>query len=100
MAFHVALAAATHNELFVVLMNTIRGVLLEIRELGVGVSGSSANAVYNHAALLETVRAHDVTAAARAMREHMRDAERILRRGLELKAIAWAGSDIPEQRSL
>jgi len=99
-AFHVALAAATHNELFVVLINTIRGVLLEIRAVGVGVPGSSANAVYNHAALLETVRAHDVTAAARAMREHMRDAERILRRGLELKAIARTGSDIPEQRSL
>lgn len=85
-AFHAALVAATHNHLFVILFNSISDVMIEIRQRGVRVPGSGDNAIFHHSRLLETVKAHDPTAAVRAMKDHLRDSQRFLRRGLEMQA--------------
>jgi GntR family transcriptional repressor for pyruvate dehydrogenase complex len=85
-AFHAALAAATHNELFVVVLDSISDVLREVRRLGFETPEGHASAVRYHARLLEAARAGDAAAARRAMTEHLQDAAQILRHGLEIEA--------------
>lgn len=85
-AFHAALAAATGNELFPVLLNSIADVMAEVRFLGFTVPGGFESAVTFHERLLAAVRAGDAPAAVRAMKEHLRDSERVLLRGLQIRA--------------
>ncbi len=84
--FHAALASATHNELFPVLLNSISDVMTEIRQLGFSVPGSHGVALMHHERILAAVRAGDAGAAQGAMREHLKDSARTLRQGLELEA--------------
>lgn len=85
-AFHAALAAATHNELFLVLLNSISDVMAEVRQLGFQVPGTHENAVLHHQNILSAVKERDSTAAVRAMKAHLRDSERVLRQGLQIEA--------------
>jgi GntR family transcriptional repressor for pyruvate dehydrogenase complex len=85
-AFHAALAAATGNELFPVLLNSIADVMAEVRYLGFTVPGAFENAIAFHEQLLAAVRAGDEAAAVRAMKAHLRDSERALLRGLLIGA--------------
>lgn len=82
-AFHRALARATHNELFLVLLDAMSDVMHVIREVGYGVSGSTASAIYYHRSLCEQIAAHDVAGAQRVMTAHMDDSERIFNLGME-----------------
>lgn len=85
-AFHASLAAAAHNELFPVLLNSISDVMAEVRQLGFQVPGTHETAIMHHERILAAVKARDSAAAVRAMKAHLRDSERVLRRGLELEA--------------
>lgn len=85
-AFHAALAAAAHNELFPVLLNSISDVMAEVRQLGFAVPGTHEAAVLHHERILAAVKARDAAAAVRAMKAHLRDSKRVLRQGLELAA--------------
>jgi GntR family transcriptional repressor for pyruvate dehydrogenase complex len=85
-AFHAALAMATHNELFAVLLNSIQDVMMEVRRLGFQVPGSVDNGLMHHERVLAAVKAGDAAAAARAMTDHLHDSARILREGLEIEA--------------
>jgi GntR family transcriptional repressor for pyruvate dehydrogenase complex len=85
LAFHAALAAAAHNELFPVLLNSISDVMAEVRRLGVEVPGAIDNGLLHHERLLAMVKAGDVAGATQAMTEHLRDSQRILLQGLEIE---------------
>ena len=85
-AFHAALAAAAHNELFPVLLNSISDVMAEVRQLGFGVPSTHEAAIMHHERILAAVTARDAPAAVRAMKAHLRDSERVLRQGLEMEA--------------
>ena len=85
-AFHAALATATHNELFPVLLHSIQDVMTEVRRLGFLVPGSVDNGLMHHERVLTAVQAGDATAAAHAMTEHLQDSVRILLQGLEIEA--------------
>jgi GntR family transcriptional regulator, transcriptional repressor for pyruvate dehydrogenase complex len=73
--FHRALARATHNELFLVMLDSIGDVLLEIRRATLGVPGRLQDGVAFHRRILDRVAAHDVDGAGAAMREHLADAD-------------------------
>jgi len=73
-AFHAALALATQNELFLVLLNSIADVLIEGRRLALHVEGTAARAQAHHQRVLEGVLAGDVAQTRRAMHEHMDEA--------------------------
>jgi len=90
-AFHAALATATHNPLFSVMLNSVSDVMREIRTLGFLVPGAFDNGLMHHERLIAAVRAHDGNAAKKAMQEHLRDSQRILREGLQLEADAAQG---------
>jgi GntR family transcriptional regulator, transcriptional repressor for pyruvate dehydrogenase complex len=71
--FHRAVAHATHNELFVVMLDSIGDILLEIRRVTLAKPGRIRAGVAYHERILERIAAHDVEGADRAMREHLDD---------------------------
>ncbi|HWQ14518.1 MAG TPA: FadR/GntR family transcriptional regulator [Roseiflexaceae bacterium] len=80
--FHAALARATHNELFVVLLDSIADVLLEVRRMGFEVPGSHQDALAYHQAIFEQVRAGDPPGAREAMSVHLANAEQVMRESI------------------
>jgi GntR family transcriptional regulator, transcriptional repressor for pyruvate dehydrogenase complex len=77
--FHSLLARATQNELFVLLLESLAQVLLEVRLLGLRIPGTASRAVQHHSSVLEAVRAGDPAAARAAMDRHMDEARETLR---------------------
>jgi GntR family transcriptional repressor for pyruvate dehydrogenase complex len=85
-AFHLALAAATRNALFAVLLNSMSDVMQDIRLVGFQVPGALDNGLMHHERILAAVQAHDPRAARKAMQQHLHDSQRILLEGLQLPA--------------
>lgn len=79
-AFHRAVAEAAHNPLFVVMLDSIGDVMLEIRRATIGIPGRPARGVKAHRKILAAIEAHDPARAREAMREHLSDSERAWRR--------------------
>jgi DNA-binding FadR family transcriptional regulator len=75
--FHRKIAEMTENPLFPVLMDSIRGVLLEIRRATLSVPGRSATAVGYHERILDRIEQHDPDGAEREMRDHLQESYRI-----------------------
>jgi GntR family transcriptional repressor for pyruvate dehydrogenase complex len=73
--FHMALARATQNELFVLLMESMSRILFLVRETGFDVPGISERALFHHKAILESVRNGDAVLSANAMSAHLAEAE-------------------------
>lgn len=76
-AFHRALATATNNPLFVLLLETVAQLLRESRRRTLTQSGVQL-ALEEHRKIYETVEQRDPAAARAAMRQHMRLIERDL----------------------
>jgi len=85
-AFHAALARATRNELFSVLLDSVVDIMLKVREMGFSVPGTPARAFRYHQAILEQIKAGDPDRARQAMREHLIESEDTMRRALTLLA--------------
>lgn len=85
--FHAALAQATHNELFVLLLNAIADLMLKVRHLAFSVPGSIDHAVAAHRAIFEKVRAGNPEGARQSMRLHLMGSEEILRHALAMQRI-------------
>jgi GntR family transcriptional repressor for pyruvate dehydrogenase complex len=85
-AFHSALAQATHNELFSLLLDSIVDVMIKVRQMGFNVPGSLINALALHRAIFEQVKASAPEQAREAMRIHLIESEEVMRQGLALHA--------------
>jgi DNA-binding FadR family transcriptional regulator len=70
-AFHRAIAQATENELFVVLVDSIGDVMMGIRRATVARPGRVQVGIKYHGRILEALEGRDVDAAGRAMEEHL-----------------------------
>jgi GntR family transcriptional repressor for pyruvate dehydrogenase complex len=70
LAFHAALAEASGNPLFALVLSPIQGLLIESRRRTLGRHGAHL-AHEHHAAILAAVRAGEEAAAAEAMRLHL-----------------------------
>jgi GntR family transcriptional regulator, transcriptional repressor for pyruvate dehydrogenase complex len=68
--FHRLIALATHNELYLVLMDSIGASLIDIRRDNLG-SGSAPATLEQHAAVLDRIAAHDADGARKAMSDHL-----------------------------
>ena len=95
-AFHTALAEATQNKLFVILLDSIAGIMLEVRRLGYNTPGVIERAIHHHSAILEQVVRGNPERARNAMRAHLEEAEDTMRLALGLRAGATAEQDQPE----
>jgi GntR family transcriptional regulator, transcriptional repressor for pyruvate dehydrogenase complex len=68
--FHRLIAVATHNELYLVLMDSIGNALIDIRRENLG-SGSTPMTLEQHTRILDAIEAHDPHAARAAMEAHL-----------------------------
>jgi GntR family transcriptional repressor for pyruvate dehydrogenase complex len=69
--FHRLIAAATKNGLFVVLLDSVGDVLMEIRRRSLALPGRTEQAVAEHRRVLEALLARDVVTARAAMSDHL-----------------------------
>lgn len=72
--FHRVIARATHNELYLVLMDSIGESLIEVRRENLG-GGSAADTIDLHRRILDGIVAHDADRARTAMSEHLDNVE-------------------------
>jgi GntR family transcriptional repressor for pyruvate dehydrogenase complex len=79
LAFHSAIAAATHNELYDVLLIPITDLLLEFRLTDYRFDARSAieGGLTHHHRILDHIRARDVSGARQAMSDHLDQAESV-----------------------
>jgi DNA-binding FadR family transcriptional regulator len=84
--FHRVIAEMSGNELFVIMLDSIGGVLTEIREQTLGIPGRPSSALVYHGSILEAIERGDAAAARSAMEEHLTEAAQV-----------WAGRDIDAQ---
>jgi GntR family transcriptional repressor for pyruvate dehydrogenase complex len=68
--FHRVIARATHNELYLVLLDSIGGSQIDIRRANLA-SGSAPATLEQHAQVLDRIAAHDPEGAREAMAEHL-----------------------------
>jgi GntR family transcriptional repressor for pyruvate dehydrogenase complex len=85
LAFHSAIARATQNVLFSLLLDSLADTLFRIRSLAFEVPGTLARALEHHHAILEQIRIGDPEGARRAMQEDLAEAEEIQRQVLALR---------------
>ena len=77
--FHMALARATHNELYVLLMEAVSDVLVGFRRLSYQVSSMPTRSLHHHQAVYAQVTAGSAEGARDAMRNHLAEAEQTVR---------------------
>lgn len=80
--FHVAVARATGNELFEMLLDPFMGALYEGRRVASALEGVPEEAIGFHRQLLEQIKAGDPEAAAAAMSSHLDQSTRVIKEGL------------------
>lgn len=71
--FHRAIAEATGNELFLLLVDSLADVMLHIRRATLGAAHRGEVALEQHRRIAEALEARDETAALEAMRFHLAD---------------------------
>lgn len=84
-AFHAALAQATHNQLFELLLDSLAEIMIEVRYSAFAVPDTPARAVRMHQAIFEQVQAGDAQGARQAMEAHLIEAEETQRKVLALR---------------
>lgn len=77
--FHLQLAQASHNSVFTILVDAVRGPLLESLRATYTVDGHTERRLLDHTRILDAVVARDAAGAQAAMREHLRHTEEVLR---------------------
>jgi GntR family transcriptional repressor for pyruvate dehydrogenase complex len=83
--FHAVLAAATRNELFALLLDSVSDVMIRVRQMGFNVPDSSLHALRYHSEIYEQVRAGNAEGARSAMREHLIDSEAVMRQAMAMR---------------
>jgi GntR family transcriptional regulator, transcriptional repressor for pyruvate dehydrogenase complex len=69
--FHREIACATHNELYLVLLDAIGDALVEVRRRNLRSPLASEEALLHHRRILDAILAGESSAARDAMREHL-----------------------------
>lgn len=86
-AFHRLIAVSTHNPLYLVMLDSIEPLLLEIRRKTLSAPGRPSRAVEAHARILERILAKDAAGAEAAMIDHLEDSRAV-----------WQGKEGPPPR--
>ncbi len=82
-AFHRAIAEATGNQLFAVLLDSLGHILLDVRRATLGAPGQISSTYAQHDAIARALEARDADAAAAAMRMHLDEGYRVLSGALD-----------------
>lgn len=90
--FHFALATATHNPLFLILLDPLNDALLEGIKLASQLEGVPEEGYQFHRRILEKVIARDGRGASQEMYAHLIQSQRVTSEALKEKAVKVAGS--------
>lgn len=82
-AFHRAIAEATGNDLFLVLVDSLGDVMYELRRATLGQKTRGTVAVHAHRRIAEALKSRDPQLARQAMQEHLTDSLHAFSRALE-----------------
>lgn len=74
--FHRCVARATHNPLYLVMLDAIGDPIMTVRQGTLSLPGRPATALNAHHAILDRVADHDADGAREAMRTHLVDSRR------------------------
>jgi GntR family transcriptional repressor for pyruvate dehydrogenase complex len=77
-AFHTAIAQATHNELISVLLGPISELLAEMVRVSLNAPNAAEEGLVHHRHIIQHIRAHDCEAAREAMRAHIEHAHTLV----------------------
>lgn len=84
-AFHAALANATHNEFFEILLNSLADALIQMRHLALSIPETPKRALGHHRAIMQAVVEGKAPRARAAMEKHLIEAEATARRAGALR---------------
>ena len=73
--FHKAIAVATHNPLYPVLLDSVAEMLVEVRLTGIQLPETPQKAFVHHTRILDRIKAGDRAGARKAMQSHLQEAE-------------------------
>lgn len=79
-AFHAAIAGATHNPLYPVLLSSIADMLVEVRRTGIRLPDTPTKAYMHHQNIFAQIKTGDRLAARKAMQDHLRESEETFQR--------------------
>lgn len=69
--FHRAIAESTDNQLYLIMLDSIGDVLLEIRRMTLGLPNDAESGQEQHGEILAAIESHDAKRARKAMRNHL-----------------------------
>jgi GntR family transcriptional repressor for pyruvate dehydrogenase complex len=96
--FHRLLARMTHNDLFLIMLDSISPLLLEIRRATFRLPNDPLRAYNEHVAIVDAVARGDCTGARHAMRDHLNHAEAEWRMLEKMQATsAESESEVPRR---
>ena len=81
--FHMGLARATHNEFFVLLLDSLNEMMIESRRLAFKLPRTRSNAYRHDKAILRALVRQDAAGASNAMRAHLVEAATTAREALK-----------------
>lgn len=90
-AFHREIAESVHNPLFLVMLDSIEPILLEIRRRVARVPGRAGRAITAHGLILQRIRERDPEGAEQAMIEHLEESRQIWRDLAAGRSVSGAG---------
>ncbi|NJM07356.1 FadR family transcriptional regulator [Candidatus Gracilibacteria bacterium] len=89
--FHAAIAAATHNPIYQLLLGSIADLLIEVRRTGATLPETAQKAYQHHSAIYARIAARDRVGARQAMHDHLQESEETFQRARFSQAL---GGDI------
>lgn len=95
-SFHAAIAGATHNLLFPVLLSSMSEILMELRHAAAALPDTIDRAHRHHELIFAAIRDGSPGAARKAMREHMAEAESTFGRARVARIVAGATIERPK----
>ena len=85
-AFHAAIATATHNPLYPLLLSSIADMLIEVRRTGISLPDTPGKAYTHHQNVFAHIKAADRVGARKAMQNHLRESEETFQKARFVKA--------------
>lgn len=77
--FHAAIAQATHNGLYPIILDSVIDVLLEVRNMALSIPGAKEEALDFHREIIDCIKVKDVEGARKVMAAHIQSGEKVMK---------------------
>lgn len=84
--FHAALAKATHNILFSILLDSVAEIMLEVRRMGLALPDVHEKVLEQHNQIFEQIKAGNIEGTRQAMINHLLEGKKYMQTAIQLNA--------------